>query len=57
MYFLRNTNTIIAVPNDLPEADRMMSDYVETGLLNGQALLMLEQLISQVRHTELWNVL
>ena len=48
MYFLRNTNTIIPVPNDLAEANKVMSDYVEYGLLNGHSLLMLEQLIGQV---------
>nr|XP_039267660.1 dynein heavy chain 10, axonemal-like [Styela clava] len=48
MYFMRNTNTIISVPNDLEEANKILSDYIEFGVMNGHSLTMLEHLIGQV---------
>lgn len=40
---------VIPVPNDLEEANSTLSSHVETGVLNSHSLLMLEQMIAQVR--------
>ena len=39
---------MIPVPNDIDEADSLLSLHVETGVINDSPLVMLEQMIVQV---------
>ncbi|KAE8635010.1 hypothetical protein XENTR_v10002490 [Xenopus tropicalis] len=48
LYFLRNTQETIPEPNDLQEANDVLPMFLEYGILNGNSLLMLKQIFSQV---------
>ena len=48
IYFLRVTPGMVPLPNTIDEAHRTLSKEFEIGMLNGQALKMLEQVITQV---------
>ena len=49
VYFLRNTPGMVPLPNTIEEANEQLPALFEIGLLNGHSLVMLEQVISQVR--------
>ncbi|XP_073442216.1 dynein axonemal heavy chain 10 [Dendrobates tinctorius] len=48
LYFLRNTQETISEPNDMQEANDIMPMYLEYGYLDGNCLLMLKQVFSQI---------
>ncbi|XP_053555751.1 dynein axonemal heavy chain 10 [Bombina bombina] len=48
LLFLRNTQETIPEPNDVQEANDIMPMLLEYGILNGNTLLMLKQVFSQV---------
>ena len=48
VYFIRNTPGMVPLPNSQEEANELLPQYFETGLLNGHSLVMLEHIISQV---------
>ena len=48
VYFLRNTEGMVPLPNTLEEANEQLPDLIEMGLLNGHSLNMLDNLITQV---------
>ena len=48
IYFLRNTPGMVPLPNTIDEANEMLPNLFETGILNGHTLVMLEQIITQV---------
>ena len=48
VYFLRNTEGMVPLPNTMSEANAELPKCFEVGILNGHALNMLEQIITQV---------
>ncbi|XP_030648846.1 dynein heavy chain 10, axonemal [Chanos chanos] len=48
LYFLRNTKETINEPVDTNEANNLMPQFLEMGMLNGHSLLMLRDVISYV---------
>ncbi|XP_063271579.1 dynein axonemal heavy chain 10 [Prinia subflava] len=51
VYFLRDAKERVAVPNDLTEANKILSQVIKSGLLTDDSLSMLKDAISQ-RQTE-----
>ena len=49
VYFIRNTPGMVDLPNTMEEALDMLPKFFEYGILNGHSLVMLEQIISQVK--------
>ena len=49
VYFLRVTAGMVSLPGNMDEADEILPPCFEMGLLNGHSLVMLEQIINQVR--------
>ncbi|XP_036382121.1 dynein heavy chain 10, axonemal [Megalops cyprinoides] len=47
-YFLRNTKETIIEPLDMTEANNVMPKLLETGMLTGHPLLMLEEILNHV---------
>ena len=48
MYFLRNTAGMVPVPNTVDEADVVLPQYFDYGLLNSHPLYMLNQVLTKV---------
>lgn len=48
IYFLKNSSGQIPIPLNAADANETMSLFLEIGYLSGQALLMLEQVLSEV---------
>ncbi|XP_071945421.1 dynein axonemal heavy chain 10-like [Antedon mediterranea] len=48
VYFLRNTPGMVELPATISEASEMLPMFFEIGVLNGNSLVMMEQIISQV---------
>ncbi len=48
VYFLRHTPGMVPLPNNLGEAHKDLPQYLEMGVMGGQTLGMLEQLIAHV---------
>lgn len=49
VYFLRNTEGMVPLPNSVQEAEAELPALFEMGLLNDNSLVMLEQIITQVQ--------
>lgn len=49
VYFLRNSEGMVPLPNSMDEAEVELPAYFEMGILNNNSLIMLEQIITQVR--------
>ena len=50
IYFLRNTEGMVPLPNTIDEANEVLPSQFEMGILNGHSLVMLEQVMTQVKH-------
>ena len=50
VFFIRNTPGMVELPSTIEEANNMLPNFFEYGVLNGHSLVMLEQIISQVRN-------
>ncbi|XP_074916070.1 dynein axonemal heavy chain 10 [Chelonoidis abingdonii] len=48
MFFLRDTRETVSEPNDVNEANEILPELLECGILNGHTLLMLKNIFSQV---------
>jgi len=48
IYFLKNTQEPIEIPNSLEDAKHILNKSLEVGYFSGQTLLMLEQILSEV---------
>ena len=48
IYFMRNTEGMVNLPNSIEEANETLPVLFEIGILNGHSLVMLENVISQV---------
>jgi len=48
VYFMRTTDGTVPTPNSSQEADEQLQAYFEMGVVTGQSLEMLEQLLTQV---------
>ncbi|XP_014373608.2 dynein heavy chain 10, axonemal, partial [Alligator sinensis] len=48
IFFLRDTRETITEPNDITEANEVLPEMLEFGLLNGHTLLMLKNIFAQV---------
>ncbi|XP_074868493.1 dynein axonemal heavy chain 10-like [Carettochelys insculpta] len=48
MFFLRDTRETVSEPNDVNEANEVLPELLECGILNGHTLLMLKNIFSQV---------
>ena len=48
IYFLRNSTGMVPLPNSIEDAEAMLPNQFEMGVLNGHSLVMLEQVITQV---------
>ncbi|XP_038229191.1 dynein axonemal heavy chain 10 [Dermochelys coriacea] len=48
MFFLRDTRETVSEPNDVNEANEILPELLECGILNGHTLMMLKNIFSQV---------
>jgi len=51
VYFVKTSNGMVPLFNSIEEAAEVLPSHFETGVINTQCLVMLEQLITQVRYS------